>query len=200
MFPSRILRKRWVLAVIFLFSLFYFLNSTLNQTPTGLISDQFDEAAPTKIQFPLALRPRNRVLKNITNCRNSEQGRVLLADEKGYICKRQNILESGCCDPEAEGSKQHTCDDCLSNGCCGIYEHCVSCCLHPDKEIVLQGVLGKASSTFKLLFQSVNTHFELCLTKCRTSSESVQHENTYRDPSAKFCYGESPADLQPPSR
>ncbi|XP_072026615.1 SREBP regulating gene protein-like [Amphiura filiformis] len=198
MFPSRILRKRWVLAVIFLISLFYFLNSTLNQTPTGLISDQFDEAAPTKIQFPL--RPRLRVLPNITTCRNSVQGRVLLVDEKGYVCKRNSVLASGCCDSEAEGSKQHSCDGCLGNGCCGIYEYCVSCCLQPDKEIVLQGVLGKASNTFKLLFQSVADHFELCLTKCRTSSESVQHENTYRDPSAKYCYGESPPDLMPPSR
>lgn len=25
--------------------------------------------------------------------------------------------------------------------------------------------------------------------------QSVQHENTYRDPVAKFCYGESPPDI-----
>lgn len=27
--------------------------------------------------------------------------------------------------------------------------------------------------------------------------QSVQHENTYRDPVAKYCYGESPPELFP---
>uniref|UniRef100_A0AC11E7M6 SREBF pathway regulator in golgi 1 n=3 Tax=Laurasiatheria TaxID=314145 RepID=A0AC11E7M6_SHEEP len=44
---------------------------------------------------------------------------------------------------------------------------------------------------------AVEDHFELCLAKCRTSSQSVQHENTYRDPIAKYCYGESPPELLP---
>lgn len=57
---------------------------------------------------------------------------------------------------------------------------------------VLQTVLGKASETLNVLFASVTDHFELCLAKCRTSSQSVQHENTYRDPKAKHCYGEIP--------
>ena len=26
--------------------------------------------------------------------------------------------------------------------------------------------------------------------------QSVQHENSYRDPRAKYCYGEDPPDLQ----
>ena len=57
---------------------------------------------------------------------------------------------------------------------------------------LLQSVLGKASETFNVLFASVTDHFELCLAKCRTSSQSVQHENSYRDPRAKHCYGETP--------
>ncbi|XP_031506655.1 UPF0454 protein C12orf49 homolog isoform X6 [Papio anubis] len=28
-----------------------------------------------------------------------------------------------------------------------------------------------------------------------TFKQSVQHENTYRDPIAKYCYGESPPEL-----
>lgn len=55
---------------------------------------------------------------------------------------------------------------------------------------VLQNVLGKASEN--VLFASVTDHFELCLAKCRTSSQSVHHENSYRDPRAKHCYGETP--------
>ncbi|XP_065746197.1 SREBP regulating gene protein isoform X3 [Phocoena phocoena] len=30
-----------------------------------------------------------------------------------------------------------------------------------------------------------------------TFKQSVQHENTYRDPIAKYCYGESPPELFP---
>lgn len=30
--------------------------------------------------------------------------------------------------------------------------------------------------------------FQICLAVCRTSSASVQHENTYKDPLAKHCY------------
>lgn len=28
-------------------------------------------------------------------------------------------------------------------------------------------------------------------------TQSVQHENTYRNPQAKYCYGESPPELLP---
>ena len=60
------------------------------------------------------------------------------------------------------------------------------------------------------LIFSVSDHFELCLAKCRTSSSSVQHENTYRygdigsaknrlfrikrfrNKIKKFCYGKNP--------
>ncbi|XP_062360170.1 SREBP regulating gene protein isoform X3 [Cinclus cinclus] len=30
-----------------------------------------------------------------------------------------------------------------------------------------------------------------------TFKQSVQHENTYRDPIAKYCYGEYPPELLP---
>lgn len=61
---------------------------------------------------------------------------------------------------------------------------------------VLEDVLGKAAGTLNLLLTSVTDHFELCLTKCRTSSQSVQHENSYRNPRAKHCYGEAPPPLE----
>lgn len=35
----------------------------------------------------------------------------------------------------------------------------------------------------------------LSLSSC--SQQSVQHENTYRDPIAKYCYGEYPPELLP---
>lgn len=30
--------------------------------------------------------------------------------------------------------------------------------------------------------------FQICLATCRTSSSSLRHENTYKDPLAKHCY------------
>lgn len=57
---------------------------------------------------------------------------------------------------------------------------------------MLENVLGKATEQNNVIFASVADHFELCLAKCRTNSQSVQHENSYKDPKAKHCYGELP--------
>lgn len=55
---------------------------------------------------------------------------------------------------------------------------------------MLENLLGKAAAQNNVLFASVSDHFELCLAKCRTNSQSVQHENSYKDPEAKHCFGE----------
>uniref|UniRef100_A0A8C1P545 SREBP regulating gene protein n=1 Tax=Cyprinus carpio TaxID=7962 RepID=A0A8C1P545_CYPCA len=115
----------------------------------------------------------------------------------GYVCERKDLLVNGCCNVNAPSSSQHVCKSCLANGCCSIYEYCVSCCLQPDKQPLLERFLNRAAEGFQNLFTAVEDHFELCLAKCRTSSQSVQHENTYRNPQAKYCYGESPPELLP---
>lgn len=53
----------------------------------------------------------------------------------------------------------------------------------------MERVLAQASGRQIAVFASVTDHFELCLAKCRTDSHSVQHENKYRDPKIKHCYG-----------
>lgn len=53
--------------------------------------------------------------------------------------------------------------------------------------------MDKAVGRQAAVFATVRDHFELCLTKCRTDSHSVQHENKYRDPKSKHCYGETQA-------
>ncbi|XP_027431546.1 UPF0454 protein C12orf49 homolog isoform X5 [Zalophus californianus] len=110
---------------------------------------------------------------------------------------RKDLLVNGCCNVNVPGTKQYRCDGCLPHGCCGAYEYCVSCCLQPSKQLLLERFLNRAAVAFQNLFMAVEDHFELCLAKCRTSSQSVQHENTYRDPIAKYCYGESPPELFP---
>ena len=51
----------------------------------------------------------------------------------GYICSLSDVLSSGCCNNKPDISTRYDCSGCLDNGCCAVYEHCVSCCLHPDK-------------------------------------------------------------------
>ncbi|KAF6080628.1 hypothetical protein HJG60_001658 [Phyllostomus discolor] len=194
----RLLRKRWVLALVFGLSLVYFLTSTFKQEERAvrdrnlLQVQDHDQPILWKVQFNLgnSSRPSNQ-------CRNSIQGKLLITDELGYVCERKDLLVNGCCDVSVPSTKQHCCDGCLSNGCCSAYEHCVSCCLQPSKQLLLERFLSRAAVAFQNLFMAVEDHFELCLAKCRTSSQSVQHENTYRDPVAKYCYGESPPELFP---
>ncbi|XP_023059909.1 UPF0454 protein C12orf49 homolog isoform X1 [Piliocolobus tephrosceles] len=151
-----------------------------------------NQPIPWKVQFNLgnSSRPSNQ-------CRNSIQGKHLITDELGYVCERKDLLVNGCCNVNVPSTKQYCCDGCWPNGCCSAYEYCVSCCLQPNKQLLLERFLNRAAVAFQNLFMAVEDHFELCLAKCRTSSQSVQHENTYRDPIAKYCYGESPPELFP---
>ncbi|XP_032991834.1 UPF0454 protein C12orf49 homolog [Lacerta agilis] len=194
----RLLRKRWVLGVVFGLSLIYFLSSTFKQEERAVrdrnllqVQDE-DHPIAWRVQFNSGngSQPGNQ-------CRNSVQGKLLITDELGYICERKDLLMNGCCDVKAPSAKLYSCESCLPNGCCSIYETCVSCCLQPNKQRLLEHFLNRAAVAFRNLFMAVEDHFELCLAKCRTSSQSVQHENTYRNPIAKYCYGEYPPDLLP---
>ncbi|KAL5277586.1 C12orf49 family protein [Megaselia abdita] len=133
----------------------------------------------------------NRTNDLSKNCRNSIQGKVMIVDDRGFVCQRSDLLWTGCCNIETEATKLHTCETCNEANCCAIYEYCVSCCFHPNKRPLLEKVLSKASGRQSAVFASVKDHFELCLVKCRTNSHSVQNENKYRDPRMKHCYGET---------
>ncbi|XP_075424238.1 SREBP regulating gene protein isoform X2 [Ascaphus truei] len=194
----KILRKRWVLGVVFALSLIYFLTSTFKQeerTVRDRTLLQIHDPAQHiqwKVQFNLGNSSR---LSN--QCRNSVQGKLLITDDLGYVCERNELLTNGCCNINVPSSKMYSCQSCLPNGCCSVYEFCVSCCLQPNKKLLLERFLNRAAMAFQNLFLAVEDHFELCLAKCRTSSQSVQHENSYRNPIAKYCYGESPPELLP---
>lgn len=195
----RILRKPLVLALIFILSLTYCILGFMNENNVR-INDDLSEIPVRGLDHQFLWHSieegDNATNVHVTTCRNSVQGKVLIVDDRGYVCSRTDVLSTGCCNTENENTKQYSCETCKENACCSIYEYCISCCLHPDKKNLLQAVLGKAPETFKVLFASVTDHFELCLAKCRTSSQSVQHENSYRDPRAKHCYGETP---EPPA-
>ncbi|XP_078045164.1 SREBP regulating gene protein [Augochlora pura] len=146
-------------------------------------------------------------------CRNSVQGKALIVDERGIVCGRRDILPNGCCSIEEKNYKseevpvakreRYSCKTCNVQGCCAIYEYCVSCCLHPGKQIkgrkdMLLGLLRdnhkvhKDQDVVKKRLRNLD-RFQICLAACRTSSASVRHENTYKDPHSKHCYA-----LQPP--
>ncbi|XP_052611142.1 SREBP regulating gene protein isoform X2 [Peromyscus californicus insignis] len=170
----RLLRKRWVLALVFGLSLVYFLSSTFKQEERAVrdrnllqVQDR-EQPIPWKVQFNLgnSSRPSNQ-------CRNSVQGKHLITDELGYVCERKDLLANGCCDVSVPSTKQYCCDGCLANGCCEAYEHCVSCCLQPSKQLLLERFLNRAAVAFQNLFMAVEDHFELCLAKCRTSSQGT---------------------------
>ncbi|XP_001602536.2 UPF0454 protein C12orf49 homolog [Nasonia vitripennis] len=143
-------------------------------------------------------------------CRNSVQGKLLIVDEKGYVCSRHEVLSNGCCSLEASDQRtisssvpsskktRYSCKTCSPQGCCTIYEYCVSCCLDPNKvkkrksftidQIRKENLkLRRGEDILKLRLRSLD-RFQLCLAACRTSSASVQHENTYKNPLYKHCY------------
>ncbi|CAH0382834.1 unnamed protein product [Bemisia tabaci] len=189
----RFIRRKCVLGIIFTLSLIYCIVSFVQEVPT----EEYAEVNPFPVRKLTKFQWRSESDDNATadsqmTCRNSVQGKVLIADDRGYVCNRGDLLFTGCCNVNSESTKHYWCETCKDNNCCSIYEYCISCCLHPDKKELLQKVIGKAEQTFHVLLSSISDHFELCLAKCRTSSSSVQHENSYRDPKAKHCYGEMP--------
>ncbi|ROT73424.1 SREBP regulating gene protein-like [Penaeus monodon] len=189
----RILRNKFFLTVLVLVGVIYF-GLSLWTDGTGIPDENEDEVGG-RVEFRWGPdSPNGTSSDKVTTCRNSVQGKVLLADDQGYVCHRVDRLSTGCCNVAVDTTRRYACDTCNSHGCCAIYEYCVSCCLQPDKKALLKKVLGQISDNSPL-YASVSDHFELCLVKCRTSSQSVQHETLYIDPRAKHCYGEGPPPL-----
>ncbi|XP_014477464.1 PREDICTED: LOW QUALITY PROTEIN: UPF0454 protein C12orf49 homolog [Dinoponera quadriceps] len=149
-------------------------------------------------------------------CRNSIQGKALIVDERGIVCARHEVLPNGCCrmeqkqTPKSEDTpimarrERYSCKTCNPQGCCTIYEYCVSCCLHPGKQIkgrkdVVSAKAQKEEDAVRTRIRNLD-RFQICLAACRTSSASVRHENTYKDPFAKHCYAMQPSNSHPRHR
>ncbi|XP_055844765.1 SREBP regulating gene protein [Episyrphus balteatus] len=190
----RFIRRRLVLGIIFLFSLTYCLVNLMgNGGPLSMEADEFEIRREKPMIWRTLQEESNRTNDLTATCRNSVQGKVLIVDDRGYVCQRSDLLWTGCCNVETDATKYYSCETCNDAHCCAIYEYCVSCCAHPLKRDILEKVLLKASGRQSAVFASVQDQFELCLVKCRTNSHSVQHENKYRDPKTKHCYGETEA-------
>ncbi|XP_039753502.1 SREBP regulating gene protein [Pararge aegeria] len=190
----RFIRRRLVLGIIFASSLTYCIVSLLKEGHSRNMVYQ-DISIERKPFVWRTLQEHNET--NDSMCRNSVQGKSLLVDDQGYVCERADMAKNGCCTIDAEHTQRYSCLSCHENSCCVIYEYCVSCCLDPSKRSMLEVVLSKLSAEENVLFHTITDDYELCLTKCRTSSHSVLHENSYKDPSLKHCFGERQSETKP---
>ncbi|XP_073828788.1 SREBP regulating gene protein [Musca autumnalis] len=198
---TRLLKRRLAYIILVILFFVYILTKTFNKNSSHqhfLESDVFT----VERTIPLVWRNTEDHLlssKELTNpsnieCRNSIQGRELLVDERGFVCNADAILANGCCNVQHRSSKYYSCETCdPTTHCCGIYEHCVSCCLHPEKRELLELALERIKGRQAMVYAQVADQYELCLVKCRTNSHSVEHENRYRDPAHRFCYGPTQA-------
>ncbi|KAL0883243.1 hypothetical protein ABMA27_016667 [Loxostege sticticalis] len=183
----RFIRRRLVLGIIFASSLTYCIVSFLREGSSRNM--MYQETMIERKPFVWRTLQEHKDSNDSVICRNSVQGRLLLVDDRGYVCHRNDLMRNGCCDPLADFSRRYSCESCKDNNCCVIYEYCVSCCLDPSKRDLLELVLSKLSAEENVLFRTLTDDYELCLTKCRTSSHSVLHENSYKDPTHKHCFG-----------
>ncbi|KAG7308881.1 hypothetical protein JYU34_006142 [Plutella xylostella] len=191
----RFIRRRLVLGIIFASSLTYCIVSFWRE---GSSRKSYQDIPIERKQFVWrTLQETNDTADRIL-CRNSRQGKEYIVDDRGYICERPDMVKYGCCDTESEHTKRYQCNTCNQHNCCVIYEYCVSCCLDPRRRDMLELVLSKLSAEENVLFRTLTDDYELCLAKCRTSSHSVLHENAYRDPDHKHCFGEEPPGTKKP--
>uniref|UniRef100_H2Y9V0 SREBP regulating gene protein n=1 Tax=Ciona savignyi TaxID=51511 RepID=H2Y9V0_CIOSA len=196
---ARNIRKRWFLAALFITSLVYFVyktnfrrESVRKDTSFKLVQNaQRVEVFLRTLKWQPRGNPWNSSSYNpLKQCRNSLQGKDWIVDDNGCVCKRDSLRDNGCCDVTAPATKWQTCASCRATNCCVVYEHCVSCCLQPKHRALLEKAVRETrTNTILIMMSSIHDQYELCLMKCRTSSLSVRHENTYRDPTYKYCFG-----------
>ena len=194
----RVCRKKTLLACLVFLAVFLLLGNIFYRSTIFTADDSYvlhlrKLNQPFNWNLEEEANSSNLTTDELLTCRNSVQGRLVLADDRGHVCPRSEVLSTGCCDSNSSLTERHVCRECDQvSQCCSLYELCISCCLRPEQVASLQQILTKAEQTNNVLFVSVSDHFELCLAVCRTSSASVQHENTYRDRERKFCYGALP--------
>ncbi|KAI8463556.1 MAG: hypothetical protein J3K34DRAFT_526900 [Monoraphidium minutum] len=112
-------------------------------------------------------------------CRNTLLGPYRYADDKGMLCRAQDLdHRTGCC---LRGG-QFSCETCGAfDGCCESYESCVSCCQEPK-----HGAKERLPEVFRMPGKQYSgtwsDAFELCAAVCRTHASSTAHENSYISP------------------
>eukprot|EP00741_Cyanophora_paradoxa_P006554 tig00001024_g6344.t1 len=168
---------------------------------TGELSGRIGVKAGETASAAAAAKPANPGKRKTSSpidghCKNTMQGQLYIADDRGRVCNREDVDwgRSECCQ-ETPAFDKHTCKGC-ADGCCDIYEVCVSCCQKPENKESISGVwdsLGKGT-----LFKGIKETFDFCALKCRTNGKSVVHENGYID-ERKYCYSKLGPVFKPPT-
>lgn len=134
----------------------------------------------------------------LRTCDNSKQGRTYVTDERGYVCRWDQMYSGagyGCCwESDRTNISRYSCQQCdIKTTCCLEYEFCVSCCLNPSQE-------QRVASWLQLNIEDSREReemaplslFEQCLALCRTSSASILRQHIFISPS-HFCYAGVPS-------
>ncbi len=117
-----------------------------------------------------------QVTKSLMTCRNTVQGKVLVTDDKGnglivrcqftfvlgYVCKHENLdRRTGCCKEHKKRPFSCPREYCNTTSyCCSVYEHCVACCMDPQKAKVRTVLLETTSDP--IILGNKDDVFELC--------------------------------------
>lgn len=174
------------------------LHST--EKPIDEINAQMGQIENQKQEAKIFSKEKNAPKTTVTLCRSTIVGNRYITDSRGYTCKFENLDRmSHCCSTQTQTKPMRyackTCDTKLA--CCSVYEHCVACCMAPERREELTNNFEKRKND--RLYKGITTVFQFCSTRCRTTSRSVINENRYRSP-LKHCYGQNdPADLELPT-
>lgn len=120
--------------------------------------------------------------------------RGTVTDSTGKVCTDTTIdRTTGCCNENAleTSSPCESCD--LGTGCCQRMELCVACCMQSDSNM-----LEVSSKVKHFLFRELIENedwFGYCSLRCRTSSESVKQENSYRSHEHHCFLQHAPLDV-----
>lgn len=110
--------------------------------------------------------------------------RTYVADDAGKVCTwEERDPWTGCC----EGGEQHICERCTKQGCCDVFEQCVSCCLGRAEQMAWKDqprIIGRPDKG------EWNNPFDFCSNACRTKPGVTVHENAYRS-TYRFCFNQT---------
>ncbi len=113
-----------------------------------------------------------------------------VVDSAGLKCLVEEVAANGCCFGgfAPATSPTNPCIGCAS-GCCGSFLDCVSCCLGPDRMVVLRYQLFALSNRgFPGVDISAFNPFQLCQALCRTSSSSLDSHGKFLNEEQRNCY------------
>lgn len=123
-------------------------------------------------------------------CRFTKPVTSLVTDDQGFLCSRTHTHPQTKCCIRTPPTMRYSCASCDHSLCCSHYEQCVSCCMSPSRANLRLPV----HSTPFLRRYALKDDFELCSALCRSSSQSLLHENAYRH-NNHHCFGRETAGV-----